>query len=91
MDECVHGLAGCATCEGTDTLVTTRASNPGSQMNYTPWSEDERRIARDPSLTTTEVAAQLGRLPKNVSAYRTGPLGMTGYAGWTPSRFKNGQ
>lgn len=77
MDECIHGMIGCSTCTGLDEPRPTHKES--RDINF--WSDEERAIASDSTLTTAEVARLLHRTTSQVSAYRIVFLKMTDYAG----------
>jgi len=81
-EECIHGLIGCATCEGID-----EGSGPNSDRSagiVNPWTKTANRIAKDMGLTSRQAANLTGRTVNQMSARRINHLGMTGYAGYRP-------
>ena len=83
MDECMHGLIGCATCEGLD----EGSPGEGYAGEVQPWSADDLAVAADMTLSSRDVAVRLGRKVNAVSAKRTasagkGGLDMAGYPRW---------
>lgn len=77
--ECIHGLVGCANCQGIDEGTQSEAAAAGIVQS---WTSEDLRVASDASLTSHECADLLGRSTNQVSAKRTGGLDMKGYAGW---------
>lgn len=67
-DECIHGLVGCAPCQGIDE-GTELHSHVGGEVRE--WSSSDKSTAADRNLTTHTVAARLGRTTSQVSAMRS--------------------
>lgn len=78
MDECIHGLVGCATCLG---IPEDDVPNTGISKRAFPWSDQDITLARDTSLTSGQVAERIGRNSSQVAAYRVAQLRMTEWAG----------
>ena len=81
MEECdLHQMENCAVCNGLDDELIQ--NHEGGTVHA--WSEDDRRIAGDPKLTTGGAAIILGRPINQVSAYRIQVLKMKSWAGYKP-------
>lgn len=80
--ECIHGLIGCAVCQGID--EGTGPLEDRALGYITPWTDAEKAVALDMNLTSRVVGRRLGRTTNQASAQRINVLGITGYAGYVP-------
>lgn len=80
--ECIHGLIGCAPCQGIDEATGPR--EPRAHGVERSWTSVENQIAGFVTLSSRQVANILGRSVHQVSAHRLGVLKMTDYRNYRP-------
>src|SRR5687767_4661878 len=73
MEPCEkHEMWGCVYCTPTVPSATVHVTDVARRRSGRgqPWTDQEREIAADPTLTNEEVAELIGRKVRNVQSYR---------------------